>query len=116
MKVRGLLCALVAAGSCVVVGASVPAAVGETGCGPGYEEGVSAEYDDDGDGVVCVNQSTGEVTDDQGAAPPGGSVDRNADGITCGKVTPSGSLVTTDNNSNHPENGGCPPSFSPIPI
>ena len=113
MKVRGMLCAL-AAGCCVVAVGAAPTAVGETGCGPGYEEGAGTEYDSDGDGVVCVNRETGEVTDDQGATP--GVVDRNADGIVCAKPTPSGSVVTTDNNANHPENAGCPPSFSPVPI
>ena len=112
MKVRGMLCALVA-GSCLAAGA-VPTAVGETGCGPGYEEGVDEQYDTDGDGVVCVNQETGEVTDDQGGQA--GIVDRNADGIVCVKQTGGGSVVVTDNNSNHPENAGCPPSFQPSPI
>jgi hypothetical protein len=112
MKVRGMLCALVA-GSCLAV-AAVPSAVGETGCGPGYEEGVGEEYDTDDDGMVCVNQETGAVSDDQGAQP--GAADRNGDGIVCVKATGSGSIVTTDNNSNHPENGGCPPSFQPSPL
>jgi hypothetical protein len=111
MKWRVMLCGLVV-GACVAV-AMAPTAVG-SGCGQGYEEGAGTEYDDDGDGLVCVNQETGEVTDDQGATP--GVVDRNGDGIVCGKATGSGSIVTTDNNSSHTENGGCPPAFSPIPF
>ena len=113
MKVRGMLCAMLAGGCLAAM--AVPTAVGETGCGPGYEEGVSEEYDTDGDGMVCVNQETGAVSDDQGGIEPGAR-DRTNDGIVCVKATGGGSVVVTDNNSNHPENGNCPPSFSPAPI
>ena len=106
-----MLCGLVV-GSCLVV-AAARTAVG-SGCGPGYEEGAGTEFDDDGDGIVCVNQETGEVTDDQGATP--GVTDRNADGVICARPTPSGSVVTTDNNSSHEENAGCPPGFQPVPF
>ena len=111
MKWRALLCGLVV-GACVLV-VTAPSAVG-TGCGAGYEEGVGTEYDTDGDGIVCVNQETGAVTDDGGEASATPTfVDRNGDGIQCVKPTPSGSVVTTDNNSSHEENFGCPPGFQP---
>ena len=107
---RATLCGLVAGAFLI---AAAPTAIG-SGCGPGYEQGTSAEYDDDGDGMVCVNQETGEVTDDQGATP--GITDRNGDGIVCVKQTGSGSIVRTDNNANNPENADCPPAFQPSPL
>lgn len=113
MKWRAMVGALVA-GSCVGL-ALLPGPVGASGCGPGYEEGVGAEYDADGDGLVCVNQETGEVTDDGDAQAAPGGMDRNGDGIVCTKPTPSGSVVVTDNNSSHEENAGCPPGFFPSP-
>jgi hypothetical protein len=112
MKWRAMLCGLVV-GACVLV-VTAPTAVG-TGCGPGYEEGVGTEYDTDGDGFVCVNQETGAVTDDVDAQQ-GTTADRNNDGILCVKPTQSGSVVTTDNNSSHEENFGCPPGFQPSPV
>ena len=113
MKLRAMLCVSVL-GACVLA-VTAPSAVG-TGCGPGYEDGAGTEYDTDGDGRVCVNQETGQVTDDGDAQQAPGGMDRNQDGIVCVKPTPSGSLVVTDNNSSHEENAGCPPGFQPSPI
>ncbi|MDQ3935327.1 MAG: hypothetical protein M3340_11945 [Actinomycetota bacterium] len=113
MRWRGMLCALVV-GSLGAL-ALVPGPVGATGCGPGQEEGAGTEYDTDGDGLVCVNTETGEVTDDAGAQAAPGGMDHNQDGIVCNKITPSGSVVVTDNASSHEENSGCPPGFFPNP-
>ena len=110
MKWRALLCGLVV-GACLVA-AGAPGASG-SGCGPDYESGL-AQYDTDGDGLVCVDQSSGAVTDDQAASP--GVVDRNGDSIICVKQTGSGSIITTDNNANNPENANCPPAFQPSPL
>lgn len=111
MTWRAMMCGLVV-GACMAV-ALAPTAAG-SGCGEGYEEGAGAEYDADGDGLVCVNPETGEVTDDLAAQP--GVVDRNGDQIVCVRPTGSGSVVTTDNNSSNTENSGCPPAFSPSPL
>ena len=111
MKRWGILCAL--ATGVLASLAFLPGPVAATGCGPGYEEGVNATYDADGDGLVCVNTETGAVTDDQGVDPL--AADRNGDGIICRKPIPNGSVVTTDNNSAHEENSGCPPGFFPSP-
>jgi hypothetical protein len=110
MKWRGILCALAALCMLVFV---APTASG-SGCGEGFEQGEGSEYDADGDGLVCVNSETGEVSDDQGATP--GIVDRNANGITCIKQVGNGTFIRTDDRANHPENEFCPPAFSATPI
>jgi hypothetical protein len=106
---RGTLCGL---GVAFLVVAATPTAVGSS-CDPGTEDGVGSEYDANGDGVVCVDQESGAVSDQAGVAPT--EADRNNDGVICVKPTPSGSFVTTDNNSSHEENSNCPPAFFPSP-
>jgi hypothetical protein len=114
MKWRGILCALAAL--CVLVVVAVPSASSEEACQPGFVQGesTSSAEDADGDGLVCVDPDTGEVSDDQAATP--GVVDRNGDGIVCVRQAGNGMIVRTDNRSAHTENAGCPPAFQPSPL
>lgn len=114
MKWRGILCVLAALSVLVAIG--VPAASGDEACQPGFAQGEASgsELDADGDGLVCVNPDTGEVSDDRAATP--GVIDRNGDGVVCVRQTGNGMIIRTDNRAANSENFGCPPAFQPSPL
>ena len=69
--------------------------------------------DQNGNGYVCVNQQTGEVTDDKEQFEPEGQygLDENGNNFLC--YNPEANVVTDDDHTQPPEGlpSSCPPGF-----